>query len=141
MRQNIRFFDWRSPQGFSCRVCGCASVARSTEERQGAGAQGNLGHKDRQGDKGASAWRCERAWDVGQKWQLKWQQGCSGGGLTSKGVGGGHRPTVFQAFVSAEVTMAKSQTPFLPYVALCRYQGNDLQRTQDAPDGGRPKLR
>ncbi len=136
MRQNIRFFDWRSPQGFSCRVCGCASVARSTEERQGAGAQGNLGHKDRQGDKGASAWRCERAWDVGQKWQQKWQQGCSGGGLTSKGVGGGHRPTSFQAFVSAEVTMAQSQNPLF---AICSVM--QISRERSAKDPRRARWR
>ncbi len=41
------------------------------------GRRATLATKTDRGHKGASAWRCERAWDGGQKWL----RGCSGGGF------------------------------------------------------------
>ena len=118
---------------------GCVVVPPSRGARKSdreRGRRATLATKTDRGDKGASAWRCERAWDVGQKWQQKWQQGCSGGGLTSKGVGGGHRPTSFQAFVSAEVTMAQSQNPLF---AICNVM--QISRERSAKDPRRARWR
>lgn len=58
------------------------------------------------------------------------------GGLTSKGVGGGHRPTSFQAFVSAEVTMAQSQNPLF---AICNVM--QISRERSAKDPRRARWR
>ncbi len=77
MRQNIRFFDWRSPQGFPLGVWLCLRREEHRGSDRERGRRATLATKTDRGHEGASAWRCERAWDGGQKWL----QGCSGGGF------------------------------------------------------------
>ena len=129
----LRAFRW---------VCGCVSVARSTEGATGSGGAGQPWPQRPTG--GTRALALDDASGRG----MAVKNGCKvavAGGLTSKRCGWRAQAHVFRAFVSAEVTMAQPPNPLLPYVTLCTYQEErsannrtpgTTKTLQDTPDGG-----